>query len=191
MPPSHPLLQLAPRADDGTVNVVIETPAGSVHKLSFDDERGVFVLKKTLPVGMTFPHDFGFVPRTKAGDGDPLDVLVLHDGPTPPGVVVEARLVGVIEAEQRTGDGSVQRNDRLIAVGIRSRTFGRVRRLDQLPRELIDDLERFFVTYSTALGKDFRALGRGGPERADARLDEAIGRHREAPALGAGVRRRR
>jgi inorganic pyrophosphatase len=170
----HPLLRLPPRGDDGTVHVVIETPRGSVHKLGFDAERGVFVLKKVLPVGMTFPFDFGFVPGTRAGDGDPLDVLVLLDGVTPPGVLVEARLVGAIEAEQREGDRPFERNDRLVAVGLLSRTFGHVRTLDQLPRELVDDVERFFVGYSTALGKDFRALGRADAARADALLDEAV-----------------
>ena len=176
--PVHPLTQLAPRADDGSVNVVIETPRGSVHKLSFDDERGVFVLKKALPAGLAFPFDFGFVPQTRAGDGDPIDVLVLLDGATPPGVLVEARLVGVIEVEQRDANegGAWQRNDRLLAVGALSRTFGRVRDVDQLPRELVDDIERFFVTYSTALGKELRVLGRGGAARANALLDEAIAR---------------
>src|SRR5437763_1199697 len=116
-------------------------------------------------MGMRFPYDFGFVPRTKAGDGDPLDVVVLNDGPTYPGVLVETRLVGVIEAEQREKDGPVVRNDRLVGVGVRSRTFGRVRTLAQLPRELVEDFERLFVAYSTALGKDFRA----GPFRGRAR----------------------
>ena len=86
--PTHPLLRLAPRGDDGVVHVVVETPRGSAHKLTFDAERGVFVLKKALPAGMVFPFDFGFVPGTRGGDGDPLDVLVLLDGTTPPGVLV-------------------------------------------------------------------------------------------------------
>jgi inorganic pyrophosphatase len=171
--PFRPLTQIDPRDDEGNVNVVVETPRGSVHKLAFDDERGVFVLKKALPVGMTFPFDFGFVPRTKAGDGDPIDVLVLLDGATPPGVLVATRLVGVIEAEQREEGKGPVRNDRLVGVGVLSRLFGRVRSLDQLPRELVDDLERFFVGYATALGKDFRPLGRAGAERANALLDEA------------------
>lgn len=178
MPRRHPLLDLPTRGDDGTVHVVIETPRGSVHKLGFDVTRGIFVLKKALPAGMAFPFDFGFVPGTRAGDGDPVDVLVLLDGPTPPGVLVEARLVGVIEAEQRGADGEMERNDRLVAVGLLSRTFGRVRALSQLPLELVDDVERFFVAYSTALGKDFRALGRAGAARADALLDEATRRER-------------
>src|SRR4051812_5075636 len=99
----HPICRLPPRDDDGNVNVVVETPRGSVHKLSYDDERDVFVLKKSLPLGMSFPFDFGFVPGTKAGDGDPLDVLLLLDGATPPGVLVASRLVGAIEAEQKGG----------------------------------------------------------------------------------------
>ena len=171
--PTHPLLRLPPRGDDGVVHVVVETPRGSAHKLTFDAERGVFVLKKALPLGMAFPFDFGFVPGTRAGDGDPLDVLVLLDGATPPGVLVEARLVGAIEAGQSGEKGTV-RNDRLVAVGTLSRTFGRVRELSQLPRELVDDLERFFVTYANALGKDLTPLGRAGADAAERLLDAAI-----------------
>jgi inorganic pyrophosphatase len=176
---TNPLLRLAARDDDGNVRVVIETPRHSVHKLSLDEELGVFVLKKALPVGLAFPYDFGFVPGTKAGDGDPLDVVVLLDGPTPPGVVVETRLVGVIEAEQREeGNAKPERNDRVIGVGVRSRTFGRVHDIEQLPPELVEDLERFFVSYSTALGKDYRVLARAGADRAESLLAKAERAHR-------------
>jgi len=171
----HPLLRLPPRDEDGHVNVVVETPRGSVHKLTFDAERGVMVLKKALPAGLAFPFEFGFVPRTVADDGDPVDVVVLLDGAVPPAVVVAARLVGVIEAEQRR-DGETQRNDRLVAVGVLSRRFGEVREVDELPSALLDDLSRFFAAYTTALGTDFRVLGRSGVERANALLDAAIAR---------------
>ena len=65
-----------------TLNVIIETPAGSRSKFKFDEELGLFRLHKLLPVGAAFPFDFGFVPGTKGDDGDPLDVLVLVDEPT-------------------------------------------------------------------------------------------------------------
>ena len=71
---------------DEVLQVIIETPAKSRNKFAFDPEQGIFALKKTLPAGMVFPYDFGFVPRTKAGDGDPLDVLLLMDEPTYPGL---------------------------------------------------------------------------------------------------------
>jgi inorganic pyrophosphatase len=60
--------------------VIIETP-GSRKKFAFDPDEHIFELKKVLPAGMTFPYDFGFVPSTKADDGDPIDVLVLMSLP--------------------------------------------------------------------------------------------------------------
>ena len=100
---------------NAVVQVVIETPKGSRNKFAFDTDQHVFVLKKVLPEGMVFPHAFGFIPHTKAEDGDPTDILVLMDEPSFVGCVVPSRLVGVMEAEQ-TEDGKTQRNDRLIAV---------------------------------------------------------------------------
>jgi inorganic pyrophosphatase len=64
--------------------VVVETPKGSRNKYAFDPDNRVFELKKVLPAGMALPYDFGFLPSTKGGDGDPLDVLVLMDEPAFP-----------------------------------------------------------------------------------------------------------
>ena len=72
-----------------TIRVTIETPRGSRNKLKFDPAKKMFSLSKLLPEGMVFPYDFGFVPATKADDGDPLDVLVLTDEPLFPGCLVE------------------------------------------------------------------------------------------------------
>src|SRR5919201_4119167 len=82
------------------LRVVIETPKGSRNKFAFNPSERVFELKKVLPVGMTFPYDFGFLPSTKADDGDPIDVLVLMDEPAFPGCVLKCRPIGVIEGEQ-------------------------------------------------------------------------------------------
>ena len=60
----------------------------------------MFELKKVLPAGMAFPYDFGFLPSTKGGDGDLLDVLVLMDEPAFPGCVLRCRVIGAIEGEQ-------------------------------------------------------------------------------------------
>jgi inorganic pyrophosphatase len=74
-----------------------------------------FELKKVLPAGMAFPYDFGFLPSTKGGDGDPLDVLVLMDEPAFPGCVLKCRVIGVIEGE-RGNKKKKERNDRLVAI---------------------------------------------------------------------------
>src|SRR5487761_874070 len=101
--------------DERTIQVVIETPKGSRNKYAFNTEDRVFELKKVLPAGMTFPYDFGFVPSTKADDGDPVDVLVLMDEPAFPGCLLKCRLIGVIEGEQGKKKES-ERNDRIVAI---------------------------------------------------------------------------
>jgi inorganic pyrophosphatase len=100
---------------DGLLQVIVETPAGSRNKFAFDPEQEIFALKKVLPAGMVFPYDFGFLPKTIAPDGDPIDVLLLMDEPAFPGIAVRARLIGIIEGEQMDGKKRI-RNDRLVAV---------------------------------------------------------------------------
>src|SRR6476661_1023701 len=111
--------------DSDVIHAVIETPMGSRNKFKYDEKLGFYALSGVLPQGMMFPHAFGFIPSTKAEDGDPEDVLVIMDEPTFTGCVVPSRLLGVIEAEQ-TEDGKSERNDRLIAVAAHSRDYSDV-----------------------------------------------------------------
>jgi inorganic pyrophosphatase len=99
--------------------VIIDTPKGCRNKYAFDLKHKAYVLKAMLPRGAVFPFDFGSIPGTEAQDGDPLDALVLMDEPAFTGCLIEARLIGVIEAKQ-TEDGKTERNDRLIAVAAES-----------------------------------------------------------------------
>ena len=125
----------------------------------------LFELGGVLPAGAIFPYDFGFIPNTRGEDGDELDVLVLMDEPAFTGCLVASRLLGVIEAEQ-TEKGKTERNDRLIAVAVNSRTNGHLKSLDDLNEKLVDEIEHFFVSYNGAKGKKFKPLGRFGPDRA-------------------------
>jgi inorganic pyrophosphatase len=151
--------------DSDDLNVIIETPKGSRNKFNYDEKLGLFKLGGVLPAGAVFPFDFGFVPSTLGGDGDPLDVLLLMDEPAFTGCLVAARLLGVIEAEQ-TEEGETTRNDRLIAVASESRTHKHVRSLDGLNEVLVDEIVHFFVSYNDMKGKVFKPLGRFGPKRA-------------------------
>lgn len=152
-------------AESGELNVLIETPKGSRNKFKYDERRGLFKLSGLLPLGAVFPFDFGFIPSTLGGDGDPLDVLILMDEPAFPGCLIPARLIGVIEADQ-TEDGKTNRNDRLIAVAVDSRTHNDIQALDDLNENLVKEIEHFFVSYNDAKGKQFEPLGRFGPRRA-------------------------
>ena len=148
------------------LNVIIETPKGSRNKYTYDEEHELFRLGGVLPAGAVFPFDFGFLPHTKGGDGDPLDVLVLMDESAFAGCLLRARLVGVIEAEQTEEEGETTRNDRLIAVAADSRDHRHITSLEDLSENLVDEIEHFFVSYNEIKGKSFLPLGRFGPERA-------------------------
>ncbi len=156
----------------GTLNAVIETPKGHRNKYKYDEKRGLFLHSGVLPAGAVFPFDFGFVPATEGGDGDPLDVLLLMDEPAFVGCLVPANLIGVIEAEQTEG-GKTERNDRLIAVAANSRSHREIRSLDQINENLMREIEHFFVSYNQVKGKKFEPLGRFGPDRARKTVQEA------------------
>jgi inorganic pyrophosphatase len=168
-----PLDELSPFAEDGLYNVVIETPKGSPNKLGYDPELGAFKLKTVMPQGSSFPFDFGFLPGTVGGDGDPLDVLVLMDYPLTPGSIVEARLIGVISAEQTEKDGETEQNDRVIAVSPESTLYQHARELGDIPEELVDQVEKFFVNYNEQRGKKFAPQGQLGADHAEDLVSKA------------------
>jgi inorganic pyrophosphatase len=143
---------------DGILQVIIETPKGSRNKFAFDPEQRVFALRKVLPAGMSFPYDFGFVPKTLAPDGDPIDVLLLMDEPAYPGVVVRCRLIGVIEGEQLDGKKRT-RNDRLLAVAEANHQYANIKSFRDLPSQFLKEIEEFFVNYHKQEGKEYKLLG--------------------------------
>lgn len=143
------------------LRVVIETPKGSRNKFKYDPDMSAYRLNTVLPEGMVFPYDFGFVPCTKAQDGDPVDVLLLMDIPAFPGIVVESRIVGVIEAEQ-SEDGKKLRNDRIVAVAKDSRVHSDIKKPADLNDNMLTEVERFFTNYNKERGKGFKVLGLKG-----------------------------
>jgi inorganic pyrophosphatase len=177
------------------VNVVIETPRHSRIKYSWEHEHDCMMAKKVMPLGSSFPYDFGFIPGTKAEDGDPIDVLLLVDEPLAPGTMLTARLIGVIEAEQTEransgGDTSAknakkkngkkkpemkwERNDRLIAVAEITIEYQEVEHIRDLPETQLKQIIAFFEQYNRLSGKEFKALGTRGPKTALRLLHEAI-----------------
>jgi inorganic pyrophosphatase len=154
-------------ADKGLLRVVIETPKGSRNKFAFNDDERIFELKKVLPAGMTFPYDFGFVPSTKADDGDPVDVLVLMDEPAFAGCALRCRPIGVIQGEQ--GDKKKKkkiRNDRIVAVEQDAHSWADIKTIDDLGKEFCRELKEFFVNYHRLSGEQYKVLGIKGPGQA-------------------------
>jgi inorganic pyrophosphatase len=100
------LAKLPTWAGPEVVHAVIETPRGARAKLDFDPEFKTFVLKKPLTLGLSYPYDFGFIPSTNADDGDPLDVMVIHDAQTCPGLVVRCKLTASCRPSNRPSASS-------------------------------------------------------------------------------------
>jgi inorganic pyrophosphatase len=165
---------MLPAFDEKTddLNVIIETPKGSRAKFSYDEATGLFALSKLLPVGMAFPFPFGFIPSTRGGDGDPLDVLMLFDEPLFPGCLVPARLIGGLKAQQ-SENGKMTRNDRLLAVPVLPQEYGAPHSVRDLDKRLFSEIKDFFATYQRLRGKKFKVLGVLAPKEARALVQKS------------------
>ncbi|MBA3648369.1 MAG: inorganic diphosphatase [Chitinophagales bacterium] len=146
------------------VNVIIETPKGSRNKYTYHPESGLFQLGKILPAGLVFPLDFGFIPETKAEDGDPVDVLVIMEVPGFAGCFVECRIIGVIEAEQTERNHKKVKNDRLLAIPVDSNQFAKIKTIDDLDKTFLNEIIEFFVQYNEMGGKNFKLQNISGPD---------------------------
>jgi inorganic pyrophosphatase len=166
---------LRPFRDDGSVNIIVESPRGSTAKFKYDTETGAMMLSRQLPMGVVYPYDWGFIPSTRAADGDPLDAMVLWDGASFPGVVLPSRLIGILRVEQTTiAKPAPENNDRVFAIPMKAARFDHVRTIFDLPERVRLELEQFFVSVVAFEGKHLRLSGFDGPAEADRVLRAAV-----------------
>jgi inorganic pyrophosphatase len=159
------LVKLPTWADKMHINAVVETPRGSHCKLEYDPKHRAFTLAKPLLAGLTYPYDWGFIPSTEAEDGDPLDVLMIHDAATYPGLILRCKPIGVLEVLQ-INKGEKERNDRVFAVPDRSPFEGNLQDVRRLPARAVEELEKFFEATDALEDKKLEFLGWRGPARA-------------------------
>jgi inorganic pyrophosphatase len=145
----HPLHDIPlPDRIDISFPVVIEIPAGSKLKYEIDKRTGLLMLDRVLYSSVHYPANYGFVPQTHAGDGDPLDVLVLMQEPVHPLTIVRARAIGGF---QMTDDKGV--DDKIVAVAVDDPAVSHYMRASELPPHLLRELQRFFQDYKILEGK--------------------------------------
>ena len=154
-----------PSFDGGFVHVVIEAQKGSRIKLKYKPEWGVFVAEKMLPPGMAFPFDFGFIPSMLAEDGDPLDAIVLSESGLPAMSVVLAKVSAILKCRQ-TEKGKSERNDRVIAIPVDSKSHEPMVPSVRLDAKLIKSISAFFVEYNKLQGKRFEVIRAEGRRQA-------------------------
>ncbi len=176
------LTRLPVRGKGGAFHAVIESPRGSTVKLKYEPKLGAFTIARPLVHGLSYPFDWGFIPSTKAPDGDPLDVLVYWDESTYPGVVLPCRALGVLKVEQKKDKGrGRERNDRILAVPLTAARAENLQGIKSLSRRERQELEHFFIAAVAFSDKDVAILGWEGPESAERMVEEAAALHaREA-----------
>ena len=159
-------------ADKDCVYAVVETPRGSRAKLKFDPELRAFTLAKPLLAGLTYPYDWGFIPSTEAPDGDALDVLIIHDAATYPGLVLRCKPIGILELLE-IKKGKKERNDRIFVAPDRSPFEGDLRDIRHLPRRATEELEKFFEATDALEKKKLEFIGWHGPSAAAKAIKKA------------------
>ena len=121
---------------------VIEIPKGSKCKYEMDKDTGMLRLDRILYTSTHYPANYGFIPRTFADDGDPLDVLVICDEPIYPMTLMRVYPIGVM----RMIDGGAL-DDKIIAVPFSDPTYHGVKSIHELPSHIFDEIMHFFTVY--------------------------------------------
>lgn len=126
------------------VNVFIEIPQGVSVKYEFSPEIGVIVVDRFLYTDMNYPFNYGFIPGTVGGDGDPLDVLVLSKKPVSVGTVIACRPIGMLATEDEEGEDA-----KIIAVPLPKidPTFANVKNISDVSEKIKNEIQYFFENY--------------------------------------------
>lgn len=165
-----PVKDLTAQPKPETVLVFVEVPKGCPIKYEWDKELGVMTVDRYIYSPITYPGDYGLVPQTHCGDGDPLDCVVLVSTPGYPGTAVECRPVAVMRMEDEKGI-----DDKLVAVPVKDPRFAHIKDLQDIPEHTKKEIAHFFETYKALEPKKWvKVRDWGNAEAAKKVLKEAM-----------------
>ena len=162
-------------------NVIIEIPMNAEPvKYEVDKASGAIFVDRVLTTPMRYPCNYGYIPHTLSGDGDPVDVLVITPFALMPGVVVRCRSIGLLKMEDESGPDT-----KLLAVPIDRLTplYRSIETARDLPEVTLSQIVHFFAHYKDLeAGKWVKVEGWGSPEEARREIEEGVKRARKPPA---------
>ncbi len=145
------LNKIPPTTKDNNINVIIEIQKGSKNKYELDKETGLLMLDRVMHTGQDYPFDYGFIPNTLCEDGDPLDVVLYTTYPLMPGVLLQARPVGVIKMI----DGG-EADDKILAVAVNDPRLAEMVNLSTFPAHFVKEVKHFMETYKLIQNKEVK-----------------------------------
>jgi inorganic pyrophosphatase len=157
------------------VNVIVEVPVGGEPiKYEMDKDAGTLVVDRFLYTSMRYPGNYGFIPHTLSGDGDPIDVLIANQRGIVPGAVIAVRPIGVFLMQDEAGI-----DEKIIAVPTSrlTRRYDQIKDYTQLPDITVQQIEHFFAHYKDLEREKWvKSLGWGGVAEAHKLILESIAR---------------
>ncbi len=172
----NPLDDISPGTNIPRVaNAVIEIPKGNRNKFELDKKTGLIRLDRYLFSSSHYPGDYGFIPQTLAGDGDPLDILVMVSEPTFSGCLIEARIIGLFKMRDHG-----QEDYKILSVPNSDPMMRDYHDLDDLPSHYLQEVSHFFATYKQLEGVEIEVLGWAPANEAIAEVKTSVDRYLEA-----------
>jgi inorganic pyrophosphatase len=167
---------------DEFIHVVVEIPKGSRNKYEWDPELNAIRLDRFLFSSVVYPTDYGFIPKTLAADGDPMDAMVTVSEPTFPGCVIVVKPIALLSMSDDKGE-----DEKILCVPRDDPNWSLYDKLDDLPQQLRDEIEHFFSIYKQPEGKEVIMNGWRQREEAHRCIDAARRRYEEQDSDKADV----
>ncbi|MEO9364781.1 MULTISPECIES: inorganic diphosphatase [Candidatus Nitrosocaldus] len=156
------------------VNVIVEIPKGSQNKYEYDKDKNIVKLDRVLFSPLHYPGDYGLIPRTLAEDGDPLDALVLVSNPTYPGVLIQARPIGLLRMVD-----SGMKDDKILCVAKDDPRYEGYKSMMDMEEHVLKEIAHFFQVYKQLEGKEVEVIGWKDADEAKQVILNAIENYRK------------
>jgi inorganic pyrophosphatase len=160
--------------EPSVANMIVEIPKGRRTKFEVDKQTGLIKMDRYLYSSAVYPGDYGFIPQTLAEDHDPLDILVMVNEPTFSGCLIEARVVGIFKMRDKG-----QNDFKILGVPNKDPLFDAMRKLEDVPKHFLREVEHFFSTYKQLEGVQIEALGWASHEDGAVEVRSCIERFRK------------